>query len=118
MQFIIPARRLKSRGGSKWGHMKNATKSAIVTGAARGIGKAIALRRAAHSFTPFGGASYAASKTGLLGLSRQLAHELAPFRVRVKAVCPGGTDTPLARTLRTPGEMERAVQNLPLGRFG
>jgi 3-oxoacyl-[acyl-carrier protein] reductase len=74
--------------------------------------------RAARSFTPFGGVSYSASKTGLLGLTRQLAHELAPFRVRVNAVCPGGTDTPLARTLRTPEEMERAVQNLPLGRFG
>lgn len=74
--------------------------------------------RAARSFTPFGGVSYAASKTGLLGLTRQLAHELAPFRIRVNAVCPGGTDTPLARTLRTPEEMERAVRNLPLGRFG
>jgi 3-oxoacyl-[acyl-carrier protein] reductase len=74
--------------------------------------------RAARSFTPFGGVSYAASKTGLLGLTRQLAHELAPFQIRVNAVCPGGTETPLARTLRTPEEMERAVRNLPLGRFG
>lgn len=74
--------------------------------------------RAARSFTPFGGVSYAASKTGLLGLTRQLAHELAPFRIRVNAVCPGGTDTPLARTLRTAEEMERTTRALPLGRFG
>ena len=74
--------------------------------------------RAARSFTPFGGVSYAASKTGLLGLTRQLAHELAPFRVRVNAVCPGGTDTLLAQSLRTPEEMERTVRKLPLGRFG
>ncbi|MDH4267056.1 MAG: SDR family oxidoreductase [Deltaproteobacteria bacterium] len=74
--------------------------------------------KAARSFTPFGGVSYAASKTGLLGLTRQLAHELAPYRIRVNAVCPGGTETPLARTLRTPEEMERTSRALPLGRLG
>lgn len=73
--------------------------------------------RAGRSFSPFGGVSYAASKAGLLGLTRQLAHELAPFRIRVNAVCPSGTLTPLARTLRTPEEIEKAARNFPLGRF-
>lgn len=73
--------------------------------------------RAGRSFTPFGGVPYASSKAGLLGLTRQLAHELAPFRVRVNAVCPSGTLTPLARTLRTPQEIEQAAGDFPLGRF-
>ncbi len=73
--------------------------------------------RAGRSFSPFGGVSYSSSKAGLLGLTRQLAHELAPFRIRVNAVCPSGTLTPLARTLRTPEEIEKAARNFPLGRF-
>src|SRR3954447_1683461 len=47
----------------------------------------------------FGGAgqgAYAASKTGLLGLSRTLAVELARHRVRVNALIPGWTVTGLS----------------------
>ncbi len=47
---------------------------------------------------PGTGAAYAASKAGLLGLTRALALELAPS-VRVNAVCPGLVDTPLVRDL-------------------
>jgi meso-butanediol dehydrogenase / (S,S)-butanediol dehydrogenase / diacetyl reductase len=41
------------------------------------------------------GAAYAASKAGLLNLSRSLALEMAPEDVRVNCVCPGGVLTPL-----------------------
>ena len=41
-----------------------------------------------------GAPAYAASKAGLLGLTRALAADLAPH-VRVNAVCPGMTDTPM-----------------------
>ncbi len=34
-------------------------------------------------------AAFSASKTGLIGLTRAAAHELAAFRIRVNAVCPG-----------------------------
>lgn len=37
--------------------------------------------------------AYCASKAGLLGLTRSMAHELAP--IRVNAVCPGYIDTPM-----------------------
>jgi 3-oxoacyl-[acyl-carrier protein] reductase len=39
---------------------------------------------------------YCASKTGLLGLTRALAHELAGDNVHVNAVCPGWVDTEMA----------------------
>ena len=39
---------------------------------------------------------YCASKTGLLGLTRALAHELAGDNVHVNAVCPGWVDTDMA----------------------
>jgi meso-butanediol dehydrogenase/(S,S)-butanediol dehydrogenase/diacetyl reductase len=41
---------------------------------------------------------YCASKSAILGLTRALALELAPH-IRCNAICPGGIDTPMSRTL-------------------
>jgi 3-oxoacyl-[acyl-carrier protein] reductase len=38
------------------------------------------------------GVGYAASKAGIVGLTRQLATEYAPYKIRVNAVCVGGLD--------------------------
>jgi NAD(P)-dependent dehydrogenase (short-subunit alcohol dehydrogenase family) len=40
-----------------------------------------------------GHAHYAASKAGILALTRAMAHDLAPHGIRVCAVCPGAIDT-------------------------
>jgi NAD(P)-dependent dehydrogenase (short-subunit alcohol dehydrogenase family) len=39
--------------------------------------------------------AYTASKAGLTGVTRAIAGELAPFDIRVNAVCPGVIDTPM-----------------------
>jgi NAD(P)-dependent dehydrogenase (short-subunit alcohol dehydrogenase family) len=44
------------------------------------------------------GAAYDASKGALIAMTRSLALELAPARVRVNCVCPAGVDTPLMRS--------------------
>lgn len=44
--------------------------------------------------TGAGGAAYAASKAGVIGLTRSMAAELAPA-IRVNAVCPGAVETPM-----------------------
>ena len=46
-----------------------------------------------------GAAAYAASKAGLVGLTQALAAEFGPRRIRVNAILPGGTDTPMARQM-------------------
>lgn len=42
-------------------------------------------------------AAYAASKGGLLALTRAMAIEFAPYNVRVNAILPGAVDTPMLR---------------------
>ena len=57
-------------------------------------GKKIVLISSMAGVGPYpGGAGYAASKHGLLGLMKTLARELAPYKINVNAVNPGGFDT-------------------------
>ena len=46
-----------------------------------------------------GVAAYAASKSGLIGLTQALAAEFGPKGIRVNAILPGGTDTPMAQPM-------------------
>jgi len=63
--------------------------------------------------------SYAASKGGVLALSRELGVEFAKRGVRVNALCPGAVDTPLLRELyaKDPEEAARRLIHVPMGRF-
>jgi NAD(P)-dependent dehydrogenase (short-subunit alcohol dehydrogenase family) len=63
---------------------------------------------------------YCASKHGVLGLTKTAALENARTGVRVNAICPGTTDTPMLRSAmaRDPG-MEKMIRSAtPSGRFG
>jgi NAD(P)-dependent dehydrogenase (short-subunit alcohol dehydrogenase family) len=64
-----------------------------------------------------GGASYTASKAGVLGFTRHAAFELGIHAIRVNAVCPGPTLTPMI--LRNTTEAQRAaiVKIVPLARW-
>lgn len=62
-----------------------------------------------------GRAAYAASKAGLLGLTKALAKETAGAGVTVNAVCPGLVLTERTRNYK-PQVLERAIADIPLGR--
>jgi NAD(P)-dependent dehydrogenase (short-subunit alcohol dehydrogenase family) len=59
-----------------------------------------------------GMAAYAASKAGLLGLTRVLAAELGSKGVRVNAILPGGTDTPMGRAVASTEEARAFIAGL------
>jgi NAD(P)-dependent dehydrogenase (short-subunit alcohol dehydrogenase family) len=57
-------------------------------------------------------AAYAASKSGLIGLTQALAVEVAARGVRVNALLPGGTDTPMGRIFADTPEKAAFVRGL------
>jgi NAD(P)-dependent dehydrogenase (short-subunit alcohol dehydrogenase family) len=59
-----------------------------------------------------GMAAYAASKAGLLGLTQVLAAEFGEKGVRVNAILPGGTDTPMGRSVADTDEAKAFVEGL------
>lgn len=59
-----------------------------------------------------GAAAYAASKAGVNGLVQALAAEFGPHGVRVNALLPGGTDTPMARKMNSTPEAMAQVAAL------
>lgn len=66
-----------------------------------------------------GNSVYSASKNALVGMSRNMAIDLAPKKIRVNCVLPGSTDTPLIRTNNvTEEELLEYVKKSPLKRFG
>ncbi len=63
-----------------------------------------------------GQANYAASKAGLIGLTRALAMELARYGIRVNAIAPGFTETEM--TAKIPEKVkEKIIARIPLRRF-
>lgn len=63
-------------------------------------------------------AHYAASKGGVIALTKSMAKELGPRQIRFNTVSPGGIDTPLYRGRMTDEAIERNIARIPLGRLG
>ncbi len=74
---------------------------------------------AARSMSITAGCHYTSSKAGILGLTRHLAGILAPYGVRVNAVCPGVTNSErIIKRLEEEKRLEEVENSIPLGRIG
>ncbi|WP_370326780.1 SDR family NAD(P)-dependent oxidoreductase [Euzebya sp.] len=107
-------------------------RAVIPTMVAQGSGSIVATASTAAIKGIRGIAPYAASKAGVIGLCRATAVEVGPSGVRVNAIAPGTTPTPLvtetfasmvggggrADDERTARALEREQQRYPMRRFG
>jgi NAD(P)-dependent dehydrogenase (short-subunit alcohol dehydrogenase family) len=90
----------------------------------RGGGAIVAIASVQAFATQAGVAAYAASKGGVVALSRSMAVDHAAEGITVNAVCPGSVDTPMLRWAAERFRGERSVEEVvaewghghPLGR--
>jgi len=95
------------------------TKAVIPVMKKNGFGRIVNISSSAgRSVSTLGGVHYTASKAGLLGLTRAVAKEVAPFGITVNAVCPGLIDTQMARETSTQEELENFLDSFPIKRLG
>ncbi len=85
--------------------------------AGRGYGRIVNMASDRATFGMVNGAHYAASKGGVISLTKSLALELGPSGVTVNAINPGTTDTPMARGTLSDAEWQSRARQDPLGRF-
>lgn len=64
-----------------------------------------------------GQTNYAATKAGLIGFSKSLARELAPYNIAVNVVAPGFIQTEMVDKIN-PGLKEEYISNIPIKRMG
>lgn len=63
-------------------------------------------------------AAYVSSKGGVTLLTRSMAIDYAKQGIRVNAICPGPTDTPMLRKAMTPEQLEAFAKTFPMNRLG
>ncbi len=96
--FLLTQAVMSSMVKNRWGRIINVTSVVGETGQA-------------------GQANYAASKAGLIGMTKSLARELASRTITVNAVAPGFIETAMTAVL-TEEQKKMNAQYIPLGRVG
>lgn len=83
----------------QWGRIINISSIAALSGGGRSV------------------VHYAAAKAALIGFTKSLARELAPYNITVNAIAPGAIDTPMTAAMN-PKFVEVMVRATPLRRLG
>jgi NAD(P)-dependent dehydrogenase (short-subunit alcohol dehydrogenase family) len=84
----------------------------------RGYGRVINIASIAGARAGIGRTGYGTSKAAVIGLTRQMALELAPLGVTANAIGPGPVDTPLTRAAHTEKTRENYLRLIPADRYG
>jgi 3-oxoacyl-[acyl-carrier protein] reductase len=83
----------------------------------RGRGKIINIASVTGQMGNAGQANYAASKAGLIGLTKSVAREYASRNIQVNAVAPGFIDTAMSQAIPQK-EREMLIKAIPMERLG
>ncbi|PPR78528.1 MAG: 3-oxoacyl-[acyl-carrier-protein] reductase FabG [Alphaproteobacteria bacterium MarineAlpha2_Bin1] len=96
--FLLSKSALKPMMKQKWGRIVNI--SSIVGVMGNG-----------------GQSNYAASKAGLIGMSKSLAKEVAKRGITINCIAPGYIETPMTDKIKE-NQAESILPSIPMGRFG
>ena len=73
---------------------------------------------AGRSVSTFGGAAYTTSKAAVLGLTRHIAREGAPYGINCNSTSPGSMDTEMVRENASVETIQKEADGIPLRRLG
>ena len=95
----------------------NTTRACIITFLKQKSGSVVNVSSVSGIRPMAGQVNYAAAKAGVIGFTKSLAQEVAPYNIRVNAVAPGFIETDMTSQLG--GKFrDKVVSRIPLGRFG
>ena len=84
----------------------------------RGRGRVVNISSISGVRASAGRIAYGTSKAAIIGLTRQLAIELAADNITVNSVAPGPVDTATARAVHTEATRQSYLRQIPMKRYG
>lgn len=95
----------------------NTSRACIITFLKQKSGNIVNISSVSGIHPLAGQANYAAAKAGVIGFTKSVATEVAPYNIRVNAVAPGFVATDMTASFAEK-HREKVMKMIPLGRFG